>query len=111
MVPISNKWVLTKKRDKEGNIIKFKACLVAHSFIQCPGLDYDETYSPIVHFEIIQALLAMVASKRLKVQQLDVKGAYLNGILTQPIQYICNNQLGLRMDPGSYACLSRAYMD
>jgi len=53
VVPISNKWVLTKKRDKEGNIIKYKARLVAHGFTQRPGLDYDETFSPVVQFETI----------------------------------------------------------
>jgi hypothetical protein len=42
-------------------------------------------FSPVVRFETIRALLAMVASKKLKVHQLDVKGAYLNGILTKPI--------------------------
>jgi len=84
-VPISKKWVLTKKHDKEGNVIKYKARLVACGFTQRPGLDYDETFSPVVHFETIRALLAMVAGKKLKVRQLDVKGAYLNGILTQPI--------------------------
>ena len=68
IVPISNKWVLTRKCDKEGNIIKYKAQLVAHGFTQCLGLDYDETFSPVVQFETIQALLAMVPSKHLKVQ-------------------------------------------
>ena len=85
MVPISNKWVLTKKRDKAGNLVKYKAQLVARGFTQRPGLDYNETFSPVVHFETIRALLVMVASKKLKVRQLDVKGAYLNGVLTQPI--------------------------
>ena len=84
-IPISNKWVLTKKWDKEGNLVKYKAHLVACSFTQRPGLDYNETFSPVIHFKTIRALLAMVPSKKLKVRQLDVKGAYLNGILTQPI--------------------------
>ena len=84
-VPISNKWVLTKKRDKKGNVVKYKARLVARGFTQRPGLDYDETFLPVVRFETIRALLAMVSCKKLKVRQLDVKGAYLNGILTQPI--------------------------
>jgi hypothetical protein len=53
IVPISNKWVLTKKCDKEGNIIKYKARLVACGFMQCPGLDYDEMFSPVVRFETI----------------------------------------------------------
>jgi len=50
---ISNKWVLTKKCDKEGNVVKYKACLVACRFMQCPGQDYDETFSPVIHFETI----------------------------------------------------------
>ena len=52
-IPISNKWVLTKKRDKEGNIVKYKACLVARGFTQHLGLDYNETFSPVVCFETI----------------------------------------------------------
>ena len=74
-----------KEMGQRGQCCQFKAHLVVRRFMQHPGLNYDETFSPIVHFETIQALLAMVASKRLKVWQLDVKGAYLNGILTQPI--------------------------
>ena len=64
-IPISNKWVLTKKWDKAGNVVKYKACLVVHGFMQHPGLDYDKTFSPVVHFETIQVLLAMVSSKKL----------------------------------------------
>jgi hypothetical protein len=53
--------------------------------MQRPGRDYDETFSPVVRFETIRALLAMVPGKKLKVRQLDVKGVYLNGKLTQSI--------------------------
>jgi hypothetical protein len=53
VVPILNKWVLTKKCDKEGNIVKYKARLVARRFTQHPGLDYDEMFSPVVWFETI----------------------------------------------------------
>ena len=52
-ISISNKWVLTKKQDKEENIIKYKAYLVAYGFTQCLGLDYNETFSPVMHFETI----------------------------------------------------------
>ena len=49
------------------------------------GLNYGRMFSPVVRFETIRALLTMVASKKLKVCQLDIKGAYLNGILMEPI--------------------------
>ena len=58
---------------------------MAYGFTQCLGFNYNETFSPIVHFEMIQAFSAIVVGKKLKVWQLDVKGAYLNGILIQSI--------------------------
>ena len=58
---------------------------MACGFTQRPGRDYDETFLPVIRFETIRALLAMVPGKKLKVRQLDVKGAYLNGKLTQSI--------------------------
>ena len=44
---ISCKWVYRIKRDGEGNIARYKACLVARGFSQVPGLDYEETYAPV----------------------------------------------------------------
>jgi Reverse transcriptase (RNA-dependent DNA polymerase) len=74
-IPIANKWVFAKKRDKSGNIIKYKARLVVKGCAQRPGYDYDETHSPVIHLETIRAILAMVPSQKFKVQQMDVKGA------------------------------------
>ena len=49
------------------------------------GYDYLETHLPIIQMELIRAILAITIAKHLKIQQMDVKGAYLNGILKETI--------------------------
>jgi hypothetical protein len=85
VVPIGNKFVFTKKRDKEGILIKHKARLVAKGCAQCPGFDYFEKHAPVVCLKTIQAILAIAPTQKLHIQQLDVKGAYLNGKLTERV--------------------------
>jgi Reverse transcriptase (RNA-dependent DNA polymerase) len=58
---------------------------VAKWCAQRPGYDFIKTYSPVVRMNTIQALLAMSSIYGLKIQQMDVKGAYLNGILKERI--------------------------
>ncbi len=58
-VPLNNKWVFVLKRDKEGWVIKHKARLVVKGCGQCPGFDYLETHSLVVHMESIHAILAI----------------------------------------------------
>jgi len=84
-IPLTNKWVFIKKRDKEGNIIKNKAQLVVRGYGQRLGYDYLKTHSPIIQMESIHMILAITVAKQLKIQQMDVKGAYLNGILKETI--------------------------
>jgi hypothetical protein len=84
-IPIANKWVFAKKRNKAGHITKYKARLVAKGCSQRPGYDYTETHLPIVRLETIHLLLAIAAIRGLKIHQMDVKGAYLNGSLEERI--------------------------
>ena len=83
--PIGCKWVFHLKRDSEGRIVKHKARLVAQGFSQIPGIDYVETFAPVVCLEMIRILLALGTTLKLDMQVVDVIGAYLNGHLRQEI--------------------------
>jgi hypothetical protein len=85
VVPISNKWVFIWKRNNLEEIVHYKARLVAKGCAQCPGHNYMEMFSPVVRMDTVRAILALVPSKKLQLQQMDVKGAYLNGVLQETI--------------------------
>ena len=78
------KWVLKLKAMPDGSV-KYKARLVAQGFTQKPGVDYDETYSPVVRFASLRALFALAAHYSWEVHHMDVKSAYLNGTLEEII--------------------------
>ena len=79
------KWIYKLKHDEDGNIERYKARLVAQGFSQKEGIDYDETFSPVVRFESIRTVIALAAQFGLKLHQMDVKTAFLNGELKEKI--------------------------
>lgn len=73
------------KRDSNGCIKKYKARLVAQGFSQKVGVDYYDTYSPVAKLTTLRTLLAIAVQRNWFLQQLDVKTAFLYGILTEDI--------------------------
>src|SRR5437667_2253262 len=76
---IGTKWVLKKKRDGNNNVIRYKACVVAKGYSQIAGLDFTETFAPVVRIESIRTLLAIAAFYNLYILHADAKTAFLNG--------------------------------
>ena len=85
VVPIANKWVYTKKQDKEGIVTKYKARLVAKGCAQRPRHHYLETQSLVIRLDSIRAILMIAAMRKLHMHQMDMKGAYLNSTLKEQV--------------------------
>jgi Reverse transcriptase (RNA-dependent DNA polymerase) len=86
---IPTKWVFKTKRGPNGDIIRYKGRVVAKGYAQVPGLDYDETFAPVVKFTTIRTLLALAAHHDLEIHQLDIKTAFLHGELKEEIYAQC----------------------
>lgn len=82
---ISGRWIFKTKTDTEGNITKYKARFVARGYSQIEGLDFTETFAPVVRKETVRALLALAALQDYDIKQFDITTAFLYGDLTEEI--------------------------
>jgi hypothetical protein len=74
---IGTKWVFWNKQDENGVILWNKARLVAQGYTQ------DETFAPVARLEAIRILLTYATSHNIKLYQMDVKSAFLNGKINE----------------------------
>ena len=82
---VSCKWVFKAKQDANGNVIRFKARLVARGFSQAYGIDYFETYAPVAKLTTYRTIFALAALEKWEIHGMDVITAYLLGKLDEEI--------------------------
>ena len=84
-VPLTTKWVFKAKQDAEGRITKRKAHLVVRGCEQTPGLDYEETFLPVIKWGTLSGLAALAAQRGYPILHLDVHIVFLHGYLKKKV--------------------------
>ena len=100
---LKNRWVLRLKDNGDRKI--YKACLVAKGFAQTPGVDFDETFSPVARYDSVRLMLAIAASRKMSIHQFDVKTAFLYGSLSEEV--FIEQPVGLEDGSGRVCKLNR----
>ncbi|KAL0324752.1 UNVERIFIED_CONTAM: Retrovirus-related Pol polyprotein from transposon RE1 [Sesamum calycinum] len=80
---ISLNWIYKIKLNQEGKVQKYKARVVARELSQKLGIDFFETFSPVVRTKTIRTIIALANQHKWQIFQLDVKYAFLNGKLDE----------------------------
>jgi hypothetical protein len=91
---VAGKWIFKHKLKADGSLYRYKARWVLWWFTQCLGVDYDETFSPVIKPATVRTVLTLDTSRGWPMHQLDVKNSFLHGTLSetvycsQPVSYI-----------------------
>lgn len=97
------KWVFKIKRNAAGNFERFKARLVARGYSQRHGIDFDETFSPVVRHSTMRLLFCLGNEMDMDIDHLDITTAFLNGELTETI--FMEQPTGFDIEGSNKVCL------
>ena len=82
---MTSKWIYKIKHTTDGNIEKYKVGFAAQGFSHKEGIDYEETFAPVVKYTSIRTILALAAVMKWKIHQIDVKTTLLNGVVEEEV--------------------------
>ena len=82
---IGSKWVFKIKRNADGSVERYKARLVAKGYDQKEGIDYNETFAPVVNGKSIRVVFTLAAMNDCEIDHLDVKTAFLNADIKEEV--------------------------
>ena len=82
---LGSKWFFRTKLNADGSLDKLKARLVAKGFDQEEGIDYLETYSPVVRTVTVRTVIHVATIMGWEIKQMEVKNAFLHGDLTETV--------------------------
>jgi hypothetical protein len=100
---VSSRWLFKIKHAADGSIKKYKERFVAHVFSEKEGIDYEETFAPVARYISIRTIIALTAKMKWKLHQMDVKTAFLNGVIKEEV-YIGKPQGFEAEDMKSHVC-------
>lgn len=83
--PIDCRWVFAKKRNEHGQIVRYKARLVARGFKQKFDVNFFETYSSVVYTNFIRVVQKVIVARGYVTEQLDVDTAFFNSDLKKQV--------------------------
>ncbi|GJW12984.1 retrovirus-related pol polyprotein from transposon TNT 1-94 [Tanacetum coccineum] len=82
---IAVKWLWKNKSDAENIVIRNKSCLVAKGYKQEEGIGFEESFALVTRLKSVRMFVAFAAHKNITIFQMDVKNAFLNGLLKKEV--------------------------
>lgn len=85
---ITSRWIFRKKKGETESDVTFKARLVAKGYIHVFGVDFQETFSPVIKLKSVRLLLTIAVEMDLEIHQIAITAAYLIGVLEDDMHVI-----------------------
>ena len=102
------KWVFKVKKNEKGEPVRYKARMIAKGYTQEYGVDYHETYAPVLKYKTLRIMMALSVGADMVIEQMDVKTAFLNANVNEHIYIDVPEGMKLQVSSGAVLRLRKA---